>query len=466
MRQPGAILLISTYELGHQPLGLASPAALLRQAGFDPVPLDVSIAQLDDTAVASALLVGISVPMHTALRLGVRVAARVRATNPAATICFYGLYASLNADHLLRTCADVVIGGEYEASLVALAEAIERGGSAQVPGARTRDAALPLVLTRIPFAVPERSALPDLARYSRLITAHEAIPAGYVEASRGCLHTCAHCPITPVYGGRFFVVPRDVVLADIRAQVAAGARHITFGDPDFLNGPGHSLAILRAMQAEFPGVTFDATIKIEHILERRALFPELQRLGCAFVVSAVESLSDDVLLHLRKGHRRQDVVEALHILDVADIPMRPTLVAFTPWTTARDFVDVLAFVAENDLVEHVAPIQFTIRLLVPPGSALLDATDVAGWLGDLDEQNFTYRWSHPDPRMDTLQAELAALVESATAAGLSNEATFAAICEQTTAILGIDIEPALVGASGQSNHARRPVPHLTEAWFC
>lgn len=466
MRQPGAILLISTYELGHQPLGLASPAALLRQAGFAPALVDASITEIDEAALASARLVGISVPMHTALRLGVRVAERVREANPASAICFYGLYASLNAEYLLRTCADAVIGGEYEASLVALAEAMARGEGMLAPGIRTRDAATPPVLARIPFAVPERSTLPPLGGYAHLVNGNDAIPAGYVEASRGCLHTCAHCPITPVYGGRFFIVPRDVALADIRAQVAAGARHITFGDPDFLNGPGHSLAIVRAMRAEFPDVTFDATIKIEHILERRTLFPELKRLGCAFVVSAVESLSEDVLLHLRKGHRRQDVVEALAILAAADIPMRPTLVAFTPWTTARDFVDVLAFVAERDLIEHVAPIQFTIRLLVPPGSTLLDAPDTEEWLGELDEENFTYRWRHPDPRMDTLQAELAALVESATAAGLSNEATFAAICERTETVLGVGIEPALAGATSRPASTHRPVPHLTEAWFC
>src|SRR6185295_4904284 len=119
--------------------------------------------------------------------------------------------------------------------------------------------------------------------------------AGYAEASRGCLHRCRHCPIPPVYDGRFFVVPRDVVLADIRSQVEAGARHVTFGDPDFLNGPAHSLAILREMRREFPFVSHDFTAKIEHLLKHRDLLPEMASLGCSFIVSAVESLSDRVL---------------------------------------------------------------------------------------------------------------------------------------------------------------------------
>ncbi|HKV84481.1 MAG TPA: CUAEP/CCAEP-tail radical SAM protein [Ktedonobacterales bacterium] len=471
MSERGAILLVSTYELGHQPLSLASPGALLRAAGFSPRLLDLSVVEQQDTDFAEARLVAIAVPMHTALRLGVRVEQRVRAVNPTATICFYGLYASLNAEYLLRTCADAVIGGECEAALVALAQSLaasENGHLPEtaIPGVRTRTTFASPVIARIPFAVPDRAGLPPLDRYARLATGSDTTPAGYVEASRGCLHTCAHCPITPIYGGRFFVVPRDIVLADIRAQVAAGATHITFGDPDFLNGPGHSLAIVRAMRAEFPTITFDATIKIEHIIERRQVFAELRELGCAFVVSAVESLSANVLRHLRKGHSRQDVIEALRVLEEADIPMRPTLVAFTPWTTARDYMDVLDFVAEQGLVEHVAPVQYTIRLLVPPGSALLEADDTAGWLGALDEENFTYRWRHPDPRMDALQIELAALVEEQTARDASNAEVFAAIRARAARTLAMAPSAAFAGAASDEAPMRRPVPHLTEAWFC
>src|SRR5213592_1050757 len=122
-----------------------------------------------------------------------------------------------------------------------------------------------------------------------------------------------HCPIVPVYEGRFFIVPVEVVLEDIRRQVRAGATHITFGDPDFLNGPGHSLAIVRAMRAEFPSLTFDFTAKIEHILRRRELLPDLARLGCLFIVSAVESIDDRVLAILDKGHTRGDVEAVIYL---------------------------------------------------------------------------------------------------------------------------------------------------------
>jgi radical SAM superfamily enzyme YgiQ (UPF0313 family) len=481
MKAPGAILLISCYELGHQPLNLASPLAALRQAGFAPMAVDTSVESLAEVSVRTARLVAISVPMHTALRLGVVIAERVRELNPLAHVCFYGLYASLNCDYLLREYADSIIGGEFEEALVALASALGASDVQQplsVPGVHTSAAPASPVLKRLSFTQPVREMLPSSKSYAHLVRDGQVVPAGYVEASRGCLHTCRHCPITPVYGGRFFVVPREIVLQDIRNQVQAeGVGHITFGDPDFLNGPGHSMAIARSLHREFPHITFDATIKVEHILERRTLFPELADLGCAFVVSAVESLSQDVLSHLQKGHTREDLIEALAILDGAGIPMRPTLVAFTPWTTPHDYMDVLAFVAEHDLIEHIDPIQYSIRLLVPPGSALLEEDDnqdgaqtnneAFAWLRTLDEASFTYRWEHPDRRMDALHREVSMLVEIAAREQWGHRPTFVEVCALAEIYLGETLPhgSANVGRSVKKVR-RRPVPHLSEPWFC
>jgi hypothetical protein len=283
---------------------------------------------------------------------------------------------------------------------------------------------------------------------------------GYVEATRGCLHTCLHCPITPVYKGRFFIVPPEVVLADIRTQVAEGARHITFGDPDFLNGPGHVLKIIRAMHAEFPFLTFDATIKIEHILEKKQLLPELRRLGCAFIVSAVESFSDHVLEQLNKGHSAADISQALAISQAAAIPLRPTFVAFTPWTSLDDYIEMLHAIEQHDIVGAVDPVQYSIRLLIPPNSALLPNIEGQSWLGKLDAAAFTYRWRHPEPRMDQLQQEIARLVEEAANQDEPIIDSFYRIKELAYRYAGLtlsDITPTI---------SRHTVPGLTESWFC
>ncbi|HEV8375479.1 MAG TPA: hypothetical protein VGR38_04510, partial [Candidatus Polarisedimenticolia bacterium] len=224
MRQKGAILLISCYELGHQPLGLAMPLGFFEAAGFLPDVLDISLEPLDPGRIARARLVAISTPMHTALRLGVQVASHIRRQNPSCHLCFHGLYASLNAEHLLDGVADSLLAGECEESLVDLARALESGRDpAEVEGLRLPGSDSAPILKRLSFVTPRRAGLRPLSDYAALEEDGEPRVAGHVEASRGCLHLCRHCPIPPVYGGRFFVVPKEVVLEDIGRQAEMGA---------------------------------------------------------------------------------------------------------------------------------------------------------------------------------------------------------------------------------------------------
>jgi radical SAM superfamily enzyme YgiQ (UPF0313 family) len=491
MREPGAIVLLACYELGHQPLALAWPAAFLERQGYAPALLDVSVEPFDPERVRHARLVAISVPMHTALRLGITVARRVREANPTCHICFYGHYAILNAAHLLTQIANTVLGGEVEEALLRLVQALEleTGGDAgrtgwgsqdpfpatpegppparwspaatgltsansvvARPPARPPGVAPAATLEKLDFPVPSRTKLPRDGRREL---------AGYVEASRGCKHHCRHCPIPPVYGGRFFVVPREVVLADIRQLVEAGATHITFGDPDFLNGPRHAREVARALHAEFPRVTFDVTAKVEHLLREREHLAGLAAAGCLFIVTAVESLSDTVLGHLAKGHTRADVELALRLVRDAGIALRPTWVPFTPWTTRDDYRVMLEFIAREGLIDHVDPVQYGIRLLVPPGSRLLDTAALQPFLGPLVEDAFYYRWTHPDARMDALQAQVAQLVEQAAAAREDGAVTFARIGALADSATGWAPPMDIALPAGR----RRP-PRLTEAWFC
>lgn len=365
----------------------------------------------------------------------------------------------MNSEYLLDHGADFCIGGEYEKPLVALAEALDAGSTDDVPGVISRGKVALPVLEKLDFAVPDRSGLPVLSNYAHLQHAGEERTAGYVEASRGCLHLCTHCPIPPVYGGRFFILPQEVILEDIRRQVAAGATHITFGDPDFLNGPKHSLRVVRAMHDEFPDLTFDFTAKVEHLLTRGEDMPEFAAAGCLFIISAVESLSNRVLTILDKCHTRKDVVAAFKFVRDAGIALRPTWVSFTPWTTLEDFREVLDFVEENELIDHVDPVQYSVRLLIPPGSWLADHEETLPYRGNLDEASFTYRWQHPDPRMDQLQKDVARIVEQDAQAETDPATTFYKLKE-----LANDREPVSLACSLPADRER--APRMSESWFC
>jgi len=455
MKEPGAILLVACYELGHQPLAVAWPAAFLERAGYRPAVMDISVTPFDEEKARHARVVAISVPMHTALRLGQSVAARVRAVNPAAHVVFYGLYATLNAEYLLAHGAHSVLGGEVEQKLVELVRGLEGNGEHHTASATP-------TLARLDFPAPHRAGLPSLDRYAKLERDGRLELAGYVEASRGCLHHCRHCPIPPVYGGRFFAVPRDVVMADIRQLIAAGATHITFGDPDFLNGPTHALRLARELHREFPAATFDFTAKVEHLRRHERHLGELARLGGLFVVSAVESLSDAVLQHLAKGHTRDDVAHVLKAVGAAGIAFRPTWVAFTPWTTLDDYVEMLDFVSDEGLIDHVDPVQYSIRLLVPPGSLLLHTAAMRPSLGELVPEGFHYRWQHPDPRMDALHAEVSTLVADAAERREDAAVTFGRIRAIVDRVAGAASRASEMALAGD----RRRPPRLTEPWFC
>jgi radical SAM superfamily enzyme YgiQ (UPF0313 family) len=471
-----SIVLISTYDMGRQPFGLASPAAWLRGAGHDVHCVDLTRTPLPEAIVRSATLVAFYLPMHTATRLALAVIDRVRALDPAVHLCAYGLYAPLNAEILRAHGVQTILGPEFEndlteltASLVnstavgptfplppeATAGAPERSAKAARSGVRESARSS---IGRVAFITPDRSDLPPLTKYASLQVGGDRKVVGYTEATRGCKHRCRHCPIVPVYDGRFRAVPIDVVLGDIRAQVGAGAEHITFGDPDFFNGPTHALAIVDALAREFPGVTYDVTIKVEHLRQQAAALPRLRDTGCAFVTSAVESFDDQVLAKLEKGHTHADFVAVVRHCASIGLALSPTFVAFTPWTTVEGYCAQLREIERLGLVPAVSPIQYAIRLLIPQGSRMLELEEVRARIERFDPKSLTHVWRHADPRVDALQQRLEELVGSRLNAPRHD--VFAGASEIAHAAAGIAAPPR------EPLPSRATVPYLNEPWYC
>jgi hypothetical protein len=413
------ILLVSTYELGHRPLHLVAPAAALREAGHDVRTVDTAVEPWEPAMVDGVDAVAFSVPMHTATRLAIAAADAVRARRPQLPIAFYGLYADMADASFAR------FPGEYLAPLTTWASNV-RAHRAPV----VRD---------VQAGSGRGAGLNRLDRYAKLVLGGEERLAGYVEASRGCVHRCRHCPVPVVYDGRIKVADVDSVMASVGEQVDAGAQHITFGDPDFLNGPHHARRVVAAFAAAFPAVSFDCTVKVEHILRHPDFWPDFAEAGCLFVVSAFESVNDDILRRLDKGHTVADASRAVAILRGAGIAVRPSWLPFTPWTTRADVVDIVEFVAEHDLAGNVDPVQYAIRLLLPRGSLLLRDPDFE--VGPWDDERLTYTWTSP---LDGLQRELSGLVE--------NGGGYAEVRN------ALGLPPVTL--------SDLDVPRLSEPWFC
>jgi hypothetical protein len=455
------VLLVSTYELGRQPLQVASPAGALRRAGHDVRCVDLSIEPLDPDHVDWAQALAMSVPMHTAMRMARGALASVHRERPDLPVALYGLYASMvEATASVTSGVDLALAGEFEPGLVDWVAGLQ--------GGRRAGGAVSVQLGRGRFGLPARDLLPPLEAYARLAVDGDTRLAGAVEASHGCNHRCRHCPVPVVYDGRTRLVGEDAVVADVEQLVTLGARHVTFADPDFLSGPQHARRVVAAVHAAFPDISFDMTVKVEHILRHRQLFAGFARAGCLFCVSAFESADDGTLERLRKGHTVADELDAVAVLRAVGIEPRPSLLPFTPWTQPQHLVDLLDLVARADLIGNVDPVHYSIRLLLPPGSLLLDG-ELAGVLGPYDPDRLGWTWTSPDPRLDDLQAELAQLAETGAAGGASDEELYDTVRVALGRIMGTPGAPGpRPEALAALRSPRRPGdrPRLTESWFC
>lgn len=461
-------VLISTYELGRQPFGVASPAAWLRKAGHSVECQDLSRESLNEAAIRSAGLVAIYLPMHTATRLAAKLIPQLRGLNPRAHLCCYGLYAPMNASYLRTLGVETVLGGEFEEQVVKLANRLqfaEHTSSAQSSSdirEKPSNEKAEISLARLAFEVPDRSGFPPVEKYAHLVLPGDGFRlVGSTEASRGCKHLCRHCPIVPVYKGVFRIVNRDVVMQDIRQQVAAGAQHISFGDPDFFNGIRHALELVEEFHREFPVVTYDVTIKIEHLKKYEVHLQKLKDTGCLFVISAVEYLDDAVLRALDKGHTREDFLYVVRTFRHLGLTLHPTFVPFTQWTTIKSYLDLLTVLHKESLIENVAPVQLGIRLLIPEGSSLLDLDEVRSNVGPFDPESLFYPWKHADARIDALSTTVQAIAADGDRNKESRSTTFAQIWKAAHDAAGLEA-PALA----QAESSPQAIPFLSEPWYC
>ncbi|HEY1305947.1 MAG TPA: CUAEP/CCAEP-tail radical SAM protein [Vicinamibacterales bacterium] len=465
------VLLISTYDLGRQPLGLAAPAARLRAAGVAVDCVDTSRDELRDEQIRSADVVAFYLPMHTATRLAGPLVDRVRALRPTAALAAYGLYAPLNRVWLRDKGVRHVLGAEAEREILELVERPAdrlRVVPSDVEGQNDRhcDPEGRPYDPRDRSQIPDRSTLPPLSRYAALqMPDGSRRVVGSTDTTRGCKHVCRHCPIVPVYHGRFTAIPVDVVIEDVRSQVTAGAQHISFGDPDFFNGPTHGRRVVERVAREFPSVTYDVTIKIEHLLKHAAMLPLLRDTGCLFITSAVESIDDDVLVKLQKGHTRADFMAAVEICRSSGVALAPTFVPFTPWTTIDGYRELLTYIATLGLVEAVAPIQLAIRLLVTAESKLLELADIRDTVDPFDPTSLTFPWRHRDSQVDRLQQDVMRI------AGTASRGRRADVFARMADAAGVTMPPRFHDGSRDmsrdlSSDASLVPPYMTEAWYC
>ncbi|CAG4931313.1 radical SAM protein [Acidithrix sp. C25] len=455
------ILIASTYELGHQPFSSLYLESQLRKQGWNCQILDTSQYE-NSPAILSGMLSNfdallISVPMHTASSLALELVETITERFSNLPIGLFGLYAS-SLEHLsLPASISLLASGEIADEVTQWITEIEANSQiSRVVIRKNRSSNPNANELRL-----DRRLVGPLENYTKLVHKEKTIAVGYTETTRGCMHQCRHCPVPVVYEGKIRIFERGGVLTDIDDLVAMGAQHITFGDPDFFNAPIHAMKIVAEMHKNHPQLTFDATIKVEHLLKYETLIKQLKEFGCLFVVSAFEHVSSSVLEKFQKGHDRHDMVRALELCRLNGIEIRPSLLPFTPWTTPSDLMELFEFVVENDLIDNIDPVQFAIRLLVPEGSLLLGDEEDQNRFKPSKDNPLTLIWESPDPKLD----ELARIFSDIAAGSIDSKdpaiSKFDLMYQTAGNMLGLPIR-----YSNCTSSTNREVPRLSESWFC
>ena len=398
------VALISTYETGFQPLIISTAAAAFLRNDINPAVYDLYLGKSDRNGIMDHEFYGIGLTLFDSLQGSVSIAAEIRAENPDAHICFYGPYAELNKERLLRYGNSCILG-DWERPLVRLSQAVLSGNGkdwTQVPQVYSfANREVKFEFDRSFCVVPARHLLPPLHTYTNTFIENildRKMVVGNVETTRGCHHKCKFCSVYATSATRVKFTDTEVIMADVEQLVNQGMEHITFVDAEFINNIKFSLDIVNRIHDKYPQLTYDFTTRIDHVVEHEAAIPQFKETGCIAITTSIEFPRKDILDRLEKDITLSHILNGMEILKKNEIKVHTTFVTFNPWTDLEGLMSLSQFIKENNLEDVIDPIQYETRLHLYKGSPLLKDSTLAELI--LHEQDFHYEWEHPDPQVE------------------------------------------------------------------
>ena len=426
------ILLTSFYDLGKQPKIIAEIVDRYNSSEIDFDFFDFSVED-QNIDLENYDVLGIYAPMHTATILSIEYIKDKKLPNKMFT---FGLYGSVLEDFnsSIRYIKDI------ESDELALFLEINDDHQFSLKN-----------------NIPNRQIFPDISNYAHLVDGSNNLIAGSVETTYGCKHSCTHCPVPISFNGSFKTYSLEKIVSDVENQVKQGAKHISFNDPDFFNGPIHALKILESLNEKFPSITYDSTIKVEHIIKYKKYFKELSSLNMVFVISAFETTNDLVLSILEKNHTSHDLNNSIEISQDFGIDIRPTWMPFSPWTELKDLSNIVKLIEKYELRETVDPIQLTIKLLIPKHSLIIKKPEINKYLGNYEKNSLSFKWKYENNDVEKLQSSLFDFI-------LNNSELDDH--KQYLGMVNIIEKCTDTKLLTNSSYDFKNVPKLSETWFC
>ena len=119
-------------------------------------------------------------------------------------------------------------------------------------------------------------------------------------------------------------------------------------------------------------------------------------------------------------------------------------------------------------MEHVPPVQLTIRLQIPAGSRLLEVLPLHNAsIGPFQQEALSYPSATSDRKVDRLQCDLEAMVQREAKASASRTTIFGEAWKLLQRAMNEDGDEALVPLPlVPPGPARVTIAFMTEPWYC
>lgn len=315
------------------PIGIETLAPVMREAGHDVRMYDTCHPRMKQACIAEDVVrerpdvIALSFLSTTSYPTTKVMAEALKKAAPATPIIAGGVFASMNAAHILADCPyiDAIGKGEGEELIVDYLDHLDDLGSVAGLVWRRGDEVVenmprPILRDLDRFPYPDRQSLPIDYIESMPLDVPAVLSLDRfctMQTSRGCPYPCVYCDIPALADGKWRCRSPEHVLGEMQQLNDQGYRSVYLTDDHFL--------LKRTRIQEICQGIIDRKLELRWGCEGRVdsvavdQFPIMAEANCGFLAFGVEAGTQKVLDRLKKGQRIEQIEKGVGAAKAAGI---------------------------------------------------------------------------------------------------------------------------------------------------